>query len=206
MSEKEKNTTKIYGDIEKLTQIGTVKGNVYIINKESSMKKINEDRKKKYLPFTSEDITDYVNVVLNSNRFGKKVKVTVPRNMTISAFINFIVELLEFPRTVTRDELMLSLKYRYSIIFQGKKISLNRTLYEAGIIDDSEIELFIQITWFDELKKIEREEQKMNIMYEMGSRMIELRRREEIRCRRGRINLEKIRELSNPYFNYIDEL
>lgn len=190
--------THIHGDIAKLTQIGTVNGNVIII----SEKAISAALPRSFQSPVAQDITDYIKVVVKSNRFGKKVQFQVPYSMTVGAFINLVVNELELPWSKSIDKLMLSFDFSYSVVFGEKKLPLNQTLRDAGISDGDEVQLSIMAIWTDELEK---EEQQMKaVMYFLTAE--QLLRHENARKARGALNQSKIKSLADGCFAFIDEI
>lgn len=209
MSEERRRETHISGDVGKLINIGELHGNVFIINN-SAIKKSWEptprDSRSSDGLFESEDVTNYINVIIKSNRFGKRIQLRVPQNISVNAFIDTAVATLELPRNRKIKELMISFSFSYSIIYQGKKLPPGSTFSDEGITDGTEVELSIQAIWTDDIEKLEKEESKMNVMYEMTGRMRELQRRRDARSERGIMTGEKIRSWANSFFSYIDEL
>ncbi len=125
--------TKIIGDVNKLTSIGVVKGDVLIINndaikdtllklakKTSILAKDASQKLPKRTPIlasTISDITDYINVYIKSVRFGRKVKFKVPHDMTMRAFIKLVVHVLKLPNTLTFKRMGVSFRVTYSILY-----------------------------------------------------------------------------------------
>jgi len=208
MSDDTGNKNNIHGDVEKLVKIGTVQGNVFIISDKAIKDTLGGtwNAPSSRHPYPTEDVTQYLKVLIKSNRFGRKIQVRVPQDMTVSAFISFTVDILRLPWSKSLDELMISLRFSYAVVYQGKKIPLNKTLISAGIKDGTEVELFITAVCTDEIERAEKEEAKMNVMYEMGSRFRELAKRRAIRESRGPITSSKIKSWADDLFTHIDEL
>lgn len=208
MADNTGSETDIHGDVEKLLQIGTVNGNVLFVN---------EKAVKDALPRSSQspmatDVTDYIKVIVKSNRFGRKVQFQVPHDMSISAFIDVVVAVLKLPWSKSVDELMISFRFSYSVVFSEKKISLNKTLRDAGISDGAEVQLSITSIWTDEIEEAEQRKAEVHqeryyfITPSMGGSMQELAKHEAARQARGILTQSRIKSLADKYFAYIDEI
>jgi len=192
MPEDTERGTNIHGDVEKLTQIETVNGNVLIVSERA----VREALLRSLQSPVAQDVTDYIKVVVKSNRFGRKVQFQVSHDITVGAFIDLVVDVLQLPRSKRIDELMLSLDFSYSVVFGGKKLPPNQSLRDAGISDGDEVQL--SITWTD---KLEKEEQEMkDVIY------MRLPRRENVRKARGVLSQSKIKSLVDSCFAFIDEI
>ena len=153
MPEYTERGTNIHGDVAKLTQIGTVNGNILIVNERA----VKEALPRSLRSSVAQDVTDYIKVVVRSNRFGRKVQLQVPHDITVGAFIDLVVEVLHLPWSKSIDELMISLDFSYSVVFGEKKLPLNQSLRDAGISDEDEIQLSIRSIWTDEIEEQEQE-------------------------------------------------
>ena len=192
MSEDTERGTNIHGDVAKLTQIGTVNGNVLIVSERA----VREALPRLLQSPVAQDVTDYIKVVVKSNRFGRKVQFQVPHDITVGAFIDLVVDMLQLPWSKRIDELMLSFDFSYSVVFGDKKLPPNQSLRDAGISDGDEVQL--SITWTD---KSEKEEQEMkDVIY------MRLPRRENARKARGVLSESKIKLLADSCFAFIDEI
>jgi len=60
--------SNVYGDVGKLTQIGTVNDNVLIISK----KAVKEALPRSFQSAIARGVTDYIHVVVKSNRFDRQ--------------------------------------------------------------------------------------------------------------------------------------
>lgn len=198
MAEDSEHRTDIHGDIAKLTQIGTVNGNVLIV----SEKAVKEALPRSLQSPVAQDVTDYIKVVVKSNRFGRKVQFQVPHGMTVGAFINLVVDVLQLPWSKTIEELMLSFDFSYSVVFGEKKLPLSQSLRDAGISDGDEVQLSITAIWTDE---IEKQEQEMKDMFYMLTAEL-LQKRENARKARGDLTQGKIKALADSCFAFIDEI
>jgi len=198
MPEDAEHGTNIHGDIAKLTQIGTVNGNVLIVSEMA----VREALSRSLQSPVAQDVTDYIKVVVKSNRFGRKVQFQVPHDMTVGAFIDLVVDVLQLPWSKHIDELMLSFDFSYSVVFSEKKLPLNQSLRDAGISDGDEMQLSIRAIWTDELEK---EEQEMkDVIYMLTAE--QLLRRENARRARGVLSQSKIKSLADGCFAFIDEI
>jgi uncharacterized ubiquitin-like protein YukD len=195
MPEDTERGTNIHGDVEKLTQIGTVNGNVLIVSERA----VREALPRLLQSPVAQDVTDYIKVVVKSNRFGRKVQFQVPHDITVGAFIDLVVDILQLPwskRIRIIDELMLSFDFSYSVVFGDNKLPPNQSLRDAGISDGDEVQL--SITWTDKLQK---EEQEMkDVIY------MRLPRRKNARKARGVLSQSKIKSLADSCFAFIDEI
>lgn len=153
MAEDSEHKTDIHGDVGKLTQIGTVKGNVLIVNERA----VREALSRSLQSPVAQDVTDYIKIVVKSKRFGREVQFQVPHDITVGAFIDLVVDVLQLPWSKPVDELMLSFDFSYSVVFGEKKLSLNQSLRDAGISDGDEVQLSITVIWTDEIEKQEQE-------------------------------------------------
>jgi uncharacterized ubiquitin-like protein YukD len=198
MPEDTERGTNIHGDVAKLTQIGTVNGNVLIVSERA----VREALPRSLQSPVAQDVTDYIKVVVKSNRFGRKVQFQVPHDITVGAFIDLVVDILQLPWSKRIDELMLSFDFCYSVVFGDKKLPLNQSLRDAGISDGDEVQLSITAIWTDELEK---EEQEMkHVIYMLTAE--QLLRRENARKARGVLSQSKIKSLADSCFAFIDEI
>ena len=203
MSEDTERGTNIHGDVAKLTQIGTVNGNVLIVSERA----VREALSRSLQSPVAQDVTDYIKVVVKSNRFGRKVQFQVPHDITVRAFIDLVVDILQLPwskRIRIIDELMLSFDFSYSVVFGDKKLPPNQSLRDAGISDGDEVQLSITAIWTD---KLEKEEQEMkDVIYMLTYE--QLLRRENARKARGVLSQSKIKikSLADSCFAFIDEI
>lgn len=194
--------TSISGDVQRLIQIGEVHGNVFIVSDtaiKTELPQINAN-------FAS-DATDFIHVFVKSNRFGRKIKLKVPHEISARAFIDLTVQVLGLPWSRYVPELMISFDFRYSVVFGETTLSLSQNLKDAGIIDGSEIQLLIKSIWTDKIAEAEQKEREMGeVMYEMGSRMRVLAERDAARVARGRMTQSKVKSLADQQFKFIDEV
>jgi len=200
MPENAGHGTNIQGDVAKLTQIGTVIGDVLIVGE----KAVKEALPRSLQSPVAQDVTDYIKVVIKSNRFGRKVQFEVPHGITVGAFIDLVVDILQLPWSKPINELMLSFDFSYSVVFGEEKLPLNQSLRDAGISDGDEMQLFIRAIWTDELEK-EEQEMKDGIYYCMLTAE-QLLRRENARRARGVLSQSKIKSLADGCFAFIDEI
>jgi len=119
---------------------------------------IKEKAIKKALPnivqqSATKDITDYIKVVVRSNRFGTKLLYQVPHDITVNAFTHLVIDMLGLPQYKRIEELKISFDFSYSVFFDGKKLPLNSTLRDAGVSNESEVMLSINYLWKDEIKE-----------------------------------------------------
>ena len=210
MTDNSRRDTYIHGNLDKLTTIGTVQGNVLIVNEKAikdNLGRIQGALSSRHL-YPVENVSDYIKVIIKSNRFGRKIQLQVPQGMTIKALIDFEVDLLGLPWRKSLDELMISFNFRYYVVYQGKKVPLNKTLRDANIHDGAELELSIVAIWTDEVEEVEGVEAKngLSVMYEIGGRMQQLATREAARKARGVITTSKIKSWANSFFTFVDEL
>jgi uncharacterized ubiquitin-like protein YukD len=198
MPEDTERGTNIHGNVAKLTQIGTVKGDVFIVSERA----VREVLSRSLQSPVAQDVTDYIKIVVKSNRFGRKIQFQVPHDMTVGAFIDLVVNVLQLPWSKRIDELMISFDFSYSVVFGDKKLPLNQSLRDAGISDGDEVQLFIRAIWTDELEK---EEQEMkDVIYMLTAE--QLLRRENARRARGVLSQSKIKLLADSCFAFIDEI
>jgi uncharacterized ubiquitin-like protein YukD len=198
MPEDTERGTNIHGNVAKLTQIGTVKGDVFIVSERA----VREVLSRSLQSPVAQDVTDYIKIVVKSNRFGRKIQFQVPHDMTVGAFIDLVVNVLQLPCSKRIDELMISFDFSYSVVFGDKKLPLNQSLRDAGISDGDEVQLFIRAIWTDELEK---EEQEMkDVIYMLTAE--QLLRRENARRARGVLSQSKIKLLADSCFAFIDEI
>jgi uncharacterized ubiquitin-like protein YukD len=198
MPEDTERGTNIHGNVAKLTQIGTVKGDVFIVSERA----VREVLSRSLQSPVAQDVTDYIKIVVKSNRFGRKIQFQVPHDMTVGAFIDLVVNVLQLPWSKRIDELMISFDFSYSVVFGDKKLPLNQSLRDAGISDGDEVQLFIRAIWTDELEK---EEQEMkDVIYTLTAE--QLLRRENARRARGVLSQSKIKLLADSCFAFIDEI
>lgn len=196
--------TDVHGNVEKLTQIGTVNGNVFIIS-DRAVQDAFADPPPYVDSSIATDESDYIHVIVKSNRFGRRIKVRVPHDIRTRAFIRLLAHILNLPWNSTVEQLMISFDFSYAVIFRDEKVSLSQTLREAGVCDGDEIQLSITATWSDDIEDAERKEAKMGpVMYEMGGRMAQLEHRESVRRARGRLTRGRIKNMANGFFRSID--
>jgi hypothetical protein len=206
MTDPERRSTEIMGNVERLTQIGTVNGDVFIVS-DKAVADAFADPPPYVDSSIATDDTDYIYVVVRSNRFGRRVKVRVPHDMKVRAFIRLLAQILNLPWKASVDQLMISFDFSYTVVLGDEKLSLSTTLRGAGLNDGDEIQLSITATWSDDIKEAEREEAKMGraVIYEMGSLMNQLAQREAARRARGRLTRSKIKALADSFFRFVDD-
>ena len=205
MTELERSTN-IQGNVERLTQIGTVKGNVFIVSEKAVADAFANPPQYVDSSIATDD-TEYIYVVVRSNRFGRRVKVRIPHDMKVRAFIRLLAQILNLPWKASVDQLMISFNFSYAVVFRDEKLSLSQTLREAGLNDNDEIQLSITSTWSDDIEQAEREEAKMGpVLYEMGGRMSQLAHREAARRARGRLTQRKIKSMADSFFSFVDDV
>jgi hypothetical protein len=205
MEESERNNTSIQGNVERLTQIGTVNGDVFIVSN-AAVNDVFTNPPPHVDSSIVTDATEYISVVVKSNRFGRRVKVRVPHDMGVRAFIRLLAQLLNFPWNGTVHQLMISFDFSYAVIFGDKKLSLTETLREAGLSDGDEIQLSITAKWSDDIEAAEHKEAKMGpVMYEMGGRMAQLAKRSSAQHARGSLTRDRIKSLADGFFQFVDE-
>jgi hypothetical protein len=138
-------STTILGDVEKLTQVGHLEGNVFVTSSQT-LKKFVEDRaeREKFV-----DSTPYITVTLVSERFGRRVQVPVPPDITAGALALSLVKMLKLPRNHRVEELGFELIFSYTVMFKGTRVGKWTKLSAAGIEDRSEIGLQIDFEWKD---------------------------------------------------------
>jgi len=205
MPEDAEHGTNIHGDIAKLTQIGTVNGNVLIVSEMA----VREALSRSLQSPVAQDVTDYIKVVVKSNRFGRKVQFQVPHDMTVGAFIDLVVDVLQLPWSKHIDELMLSFDFSYSVVFSEKKLPLNQSLRDAGISDGDEVQLSITAIWTDEIEKQE-EEMKKDVEYLVTAELLQkqaeiMQKHENARKARGTLTQSKIKVLADSCFAFVDK-
>jgi uncharacterized ubiquitin-like protein YukD len=206
MPEDTERGTNIHGDVAKLTQIGTVNGNVLIVSERA----VREALPRSLQSPVALDVTDYIKVVVKSNRFGRKVQFQVPHDMTVGAFIDLVVDVLQLPWSKTIDELMISFNFSYSVVFGDKKLPLNQSLRDAGISDGDEVQLSITAIWTDEIEKQE-EEMKKDVMYFLTTELLQrqaemMQKHENARKARGTLTQSKIKVLADSCFAFVDKI
>jgi len=192
MPEDTERGTNIHGDVAKLTQIGTVNGNVLIVSERA----VREALPRSLQSPVAQDVTDYIKVVVKSNRFGRKVQFQVPHDITVGAFIDLVVDMLQLPWSKRIDELMLSFDFSYSVVFGDKKLPLNQSLRDAGISDGDEVQLSITAILTDKLEK--KEQEMKDVVY--------MRPLKNARKARGVLSQSKIKSLADSCFAFIDEI
>jgi hypothetical protein len=158
------------------------------------------------LPSSAADVTEYIKVFVKSNRFGRRLQFQIPQDITAGAFIDLVVNSLGLPWSQSVDELMISFTFRYSVVFKGETISLNKTFRNSGIEDGGEVQLSIRSVWTDKIEKAEIEEAKSQVMWHTASRMLGLTKREEARKERGVLTKNKIKSLADGCFSFVDDI
>jgi uncharacterized ubiquitin-like protein YukD len=210
MPEDTERGTNIHGGVAKLTQIGIVKGNVLIVSERA----VREALPRSLQSPVAQDVTDYIKVVVKSNRFGRKVQFQVPHDMTVGAFIDLVVDVLQLPWSKTIDELMISFNFSYSVVFGDKKLPLNQSLRDAGISDGDEVQLSITAIWTDEIEKQEEEMKKdveYCLTYCLTAKPLQkqaeiMQKHENARKARGTLTQSKIKVLADSCFAFVDKI
>lgn len=223
MTDETSNQNVVHGNVGKLTTIGTVNGNVLIINEKTTTEAI--DKAVKYstppLPqYPVSDIADYIKVIVKSKRFGRKIQFQVPHTMTVSAFTNLVVDVLQLPSSKSVDEFMVSIDFRYSMLFGETRLSSTKNLQEVGIQDGNEVELYIATEWSDRAEGKRSEGVEVKYLYGSGSNRGSnadlsdligfasafLGNREVREVARKVIPEDKVESWTNNYFKYVDEI
>jgi len=222
MTDETSNQNIVHGNVGKFTTIGTVNGNVLIINEKTTTEAINKAVKYSTPPlpqYPVSDIANYIKVIVKSKRFGRKIQFQVPHTMTVSAFTNLVVDVLQLPSSKSVDEFMVSLDFRYSIMFGETELSPMKNLQDVGIENSSEVELNIATKWTDKIEN--KRSSEVDIRYfgpkQGGDNRAELSdliglasaflgNRDVREVARKVIPQEKIESWTNNYFKYVDEI
>ncbi|WP_029914776.1 toll/interleukin-1 receptor domain-containing protein [Pelobacter seleniigenes] len=142
-------------------------------------------------------------IYLHSTRFDKFFRMDWDLSETADKTINHIIDVLKLPWHKEVPELGMKWSFSYSLIFDGKAISLSRSLSEAGVSPGNVLMIGINGTYEDvwecELKNMWDGSK----MYEMGSALRhEAELKEQIR-KRGRLNRDRLREFANDCFSHV---
>lgn len=149
--------TDIAGNVQKLLNIGRVEGNVFVTS-DRSVKGIlgqiqNIDNKS---DLSVADETEYIDLVIHSEQFGRQIRIRVPMNIATSTLVEILVQLFNLPRYRKIDEVGLYLKFDYGI---GKRTnnssggtfySGSETLPAIGLTDGDAVNLGINVNFWDE--------------------------------------------------------
>jgi hypothetical protein len=139
------SNTVVRGDIEKLTQIGRLEGNVFVTSSETLKKFVeDEDEREKFI-----EATPYISVTLVSQRFGRRVQLQVPPDIAAGALAASIVRMLKLPRNHRVEELGFELIFSYTMRFGNNRVGPWTKLSTAGITEGSEIGMQIDFRWKD---------------------------------------------------------
>jgi hypothetical protein len=127
----------IDGDVQSLSQIGSVTGNVFIVNDALAQ------------PANVVDETPRISIVVTSRRFGRKVRLRVSKDIAVGIFTEVMIDALRLPRSYRVEELELDLVFKYAIAFAGHAVAPNIAISGAGMTDGAEVELLINLGWED---------------------------------------------------------
>lgn len=146
----------IQGNIEKLVQVANVQGNLIVINEDSGIKALKaiknveqqslwtQEQYKQHIQLF-EEATQFISLIVQSERFGKKIKFDVPTDMRVWAFRDFIVETLSLPQRSAIKEFGISFEFVYIVMWNNLALKKHKTLGEAGLTDGSHLQLQIDI-------------------------------------------------------------
>lgn len=181
-------------------------GNVIILdsNSDAALAKLSNIIGDKKLNEQKEKISlNLIEVLLKSNRFQRTIKFPVDKGISVSDFLDLVIEKLSLPQTKSFPELMIRFEFSYSLSYQGKLLP-NARFSRLGIIDGEKVELLVQTIWVDEIEEKELEEATQgNIQY--GNEQIqELVKRDMIKRTRGRVTEAFIESLADATFAFVD--
>ncbi len=95
---------------------------------------------------------DWIEVVVYSNRFGRKFRYTIPSKATPDYLLAMLRDNLNLTWSNIDENLFVELSYTYAIGFNGEHLSLNKPISEAGVKNGSLLELWIRVTLTDLLE------------------------------------------------------
>jgi len=133
------------------TNIGTFVNDIFIVNNDATREKLSQlyRRNQSFCNFV--DVTEYISVIIQSKRFGKKVKINIPHDIPIGLFVDTVVEIFNLPKYKLIEEIKVTFKFYYTVIFKKKALKPYLTLRQAGINDEDIVELFISFMFEDEI-------------------------------------------------------
>jgi len=154
----ESGNTTIRGDVEKLTQIGRLEGNVFVTDSRTLKQFVEDkDERDKFV-----DATPYISVTLVSQRFGRRVQLQIPPDITAGALAESIVRMLKLPRNHKIEELGFELIFSYTVMFAEMRVGKWTKLSTVGVKAGSEIGLRIDFEWKDPASPAKPGEKKSN--------------------------------------------
>lgn len=99
------------------------------------------------------ECSEWLNVVVFSNRFARTFRFTLPAEATPSYVLSLLRTRLSLKWSNIDSDLMVELSYTYAIGFHGKHLPLDTPMRESGVTDGSLLELWIRVTLTDLLEK-----------------------------------------------------
>ena len=154
-------------NIEKLRKYVEVEGEFIIIDEIMGEKVLKASEKKTDDPSAwigyelraqfYEDVSEYINLTLHSERFGYTIRLKVPAAMQVWALLDLIIEGLCLPREIHVEELGISVEFTYSLI-SNVLLDRHETLLESGLKNGSSLRLKIDVIVRDSrTRKLENE-------------------------------------------------
>ncbi len=205
---------------DKLAQTAKVNENQIIINGRSGVNvlKILEVEDLRWSHYYAslieqyEEITNTITISIRSERFGRKVKLTIPSEMRVWVLKNIIIKALALPEKEIIESLGISVQFVYTLI-SNSPLEDNQTLIEAGIDSGTELNIQVDVIIRDpHLEKLDAELKKMYSTFFSRDPGPEWHERQRLLAEEAAGLRQKFYDkyseeiLKMPWFTHIDEL
>jgi hypothetical protein len=98
---------------------------------------------------------ELIQIIILSNRFSRSFRFVVPNSATPNYLLNLLRNTFNLKWNNIDQDLLVELSYTYSLCFQDKQLTLDKTLKELNIPNGSRLELWIQVSLRDLIKDID---------------------------------------------------
>ena len=158
---------------------------------------------KPIFPWLDLDISDREFVYLHSTRFDKFFRMNCDMNWSVRHTIDYIASTLTLPWNKELSEFGMRWSFSYALVYEGKSISLSKTLNDVGISVGSTVQLRINGTYEDLYEKQLTSMWEPGKMYEITGKMIqEAKIREKIK-ERGTLTRNRLKDIADSCFAHV---
>lgn len=162
-----------------------------------------------YINKQFQDLEGTIEVLIHSNRFGRCFRLRVPNIATPSYLMAMLRDTLKLKYSNIDYNLGVELSYTYYLCHDGKAITLNTSLQDAGVCNGDRLELLIQVTLRDLLKnkdllkakdllKTKDNEQKIFLFSKMFPDDV-------LKARKRAFSSSEIAQIASQFFAHVDD-
>lgn len=154
-------------------------------------------------PWPNLAVADEEFVYLHSTRFDKFFRMSCELSWTAETTIDHVVSVLELRWNKDVPELGMRWTFVYSLVFDDRKLLLDRTLAEAGVTYGSTLKLGIYGQYEDLYEKELRELWGGGKRYEIvGAMQYEQKLKAAMKAR-GALTQERLKEMVDSFFSFV---